>query len=45
MIEKYVLRVFSKKEKVKLPEVIARSCEAIRSYIDDGLEATMNRFN
>lgn len=43
--EQYVLRDFGSEEKAKLPEVIAKCQEAIMSYLDDGLEATMNRFN
>ena len=43
--EKYVLTDFGSEERVKLPEVVAKCQEAIMSYLDDGLEATMNRFN
>ena len=43
--EKYVLEDFSQKEKDRLPEMIAKCEEAIKSYLGDGLEATMNRFN
>lgn len=43
--ERYVLEDFSDKEKRGLPEVIAKCEEAIKSYLDDGIEATMNRFN
>lgn len=43
--EKYVLEDFSQEQKDKLPEVIARCEEAIKSYLDEGIEATMNRFN
>lgn len=41
----YVLEDFNEQEKRQLPDVLARCQEAIRSYIDDGLGATMNRFN
>ena len=41
----YVLDVFDKEEAKKLPEVLLRCEDAINSYLDDGLEATMNRFN
>lgn len=42
---KHVLDDFTSEEKAKLPEVVAKCQEAIMSYLDDGLEATMNRFN
>jgi PTH1 family peptidyl-tRNA hydrolase len=42
---KFVLQDFSEDEKKGLPEIIAKCEEAIKSYLDDGLEATMNRFN
>jgi peptidyl-tRNA hydrolase, PTH1 family len=41
----YVLSDFLRKEKEDLPKIIATSCEAIDSFIDEGIEATMNRFN
>ena len=43
--EKYVLEEFSKGEAGQLPQVLAESCEAIKSYLSDGIIATMNRFN
>lgn len=43
--EKYVLEEFSKKESGELAEIIEQSEEAIRSYLSDGVQATMNRFN
>ena len=43
--EKYVLENFSKKEQVELPKIIKQSQQAIESYIDEGISATMNRFN
>lgn len=43
--ERYVLEDFSDNQKDQLPEVIAKCEEAIKSYLDAGLEATMNRFN
>lgn len=43
--KKNVLEDFSSEEKAKLPEVVAKCQEAIMSYLDDGLEATMNRFH
>ena len=41
----YVLSDFTNDQKNQLPEIIAKCQEAIRSYIDDGVEATMNKFN
>ncbi|MDP2632855.1 MAG: aminoacyl-tRNA hydrolase [Candidatus Curtissbacteria bacterium] len=41
----FVLEDFSDSEKQKLPEIIAKCQEAVRSWLDDGIEATMNRFN
>ena len=41
----YVLEDFSKEEREKLPEIIAKCQEAVLSYLDEGIEATMNRFN
>lgn len=43
--EKYVLSDFSQIEKEQLPKIIAKCQEAVRSYLDDGVEATRNRFN
>lgn len=43
--EKFVLEDFSVDELRQIDEVIGRCCEAIRSYIDEGIDATMNRFN
>ncbi len=41
----YVLEDFSKEERQKLDEVILKCQEALSSYIAEGIEATMNRFN
>lgn len=41
----YVLEEFSHDQKKELPEVLLRSVDALNSYLDDGIEATMNRFN
>ncbi|MBI3282542.1 aminoacyl-tRNA hydrolase [Candidatus Curtissbacteria bacterium] len=43
--ERYVLEDFSQDQKEHLPDLVAKCEEAIKSYLDDGLEATMNRFN
>ena len=42
---KYVLEDFVDEEKNKLADVIAKSEEALKSYLDSGIDATMNRFN
>lgn len=44
-VESFVLLDFSPEEKGKLPEVIKRAQEAIDSYLESGIDATMNRFN
>lgn len=41
----HVLSDFSQEERDKLPEIIAKCQEAVLSYLDEGIEATMNRFN
>lgn len=43
--EKYVLENFPAEEQAKLPEIIDQCCEAVNSYCQSGIEATMNRFN
>lgn len=43
--ERYVLEDFSQEQKDKLPGIVAKCEEAIKSYLDAGLEATMNKFN
>lgn len=43
--EKYVLEDFSPGELQKIDEIIKWSSGAIMSYLADGLEATMNKFN
>ncbi len=43
--EKYVLEGFSPEEKRDLDGLIGRCCEAISSYLDEGIHATMNKFN
>lgn len=44
-VEDYVLVDFSEEEKKKLAEIITKSRDAIESYVADGIEATMNKFN
>lgn len=41
----YVLQDFSAEEKKSLPEIIRRAESAISSYLAEGIEATMNKFN
>lgn len=41
----HVLSDFSGGEKEKLEEVIKKAVGAVQSYVDDGVEATMNRYN
>ena len=44
-VSEYVLEDFSSEEKEKLPGIIKKCEEAISSYLADGIEATMNKFN
>ena len=41
----YVLKGFAKDEAAKFPKVLLHCQEALNSYLDDGIGATMNRFN
>ncbi len=41
----YVLSEFDEAQKKDLKKLISESCSAITSYLADGIEATMNRFN
>lgn len=43
--ENFVLSDFTKIESAKLKKVILGAVEAINSYLSDGIDATMNRFN
>lgn len=43
--ENFVLTDFTKPEKVKIKKVIKVAIEAVNSFLADGIEATMNRFN
>lgn len=43
--EEYVLKKFTSEEEKKLPDVIQKATEAINTYLDSGIEATMNSFN
>lgn len=44
-VSEYVLEDFSPDEKKELPSVVKKCEEAISSYLADGIEATMNKFN
>lgn len=44
-VSRYVLEDFSKEEKGKIMEVIVKCKGALDSFIADGIEATMNKFN
>ncbi len=41
----YVLQDFSREEVKVLPEILDRAAQAVQSYIQDGLDTAMNRFN
>lgn len=43
--EDFVLSDFTKVESAKLEKVLLGAVEAINSYLSDGIDATMNRFN
>ena len=43
--EKFVLREFTKEEQKKLQEVSKIAIEALNSYLADGIDMAMNRFN
>ncbi|MBF0472929.1 MAG: aminoacyl-tRNA hydrolase [Nitrospirae bacterium] len=44
-VEEYVLRKFSKVEKIIIDETIVTASDAVISIITNGLEITMNKFN
>ena len=41
----FVLEDFTSEQAGKLPEIISRSYEAVMSWLEEGIEATMNKFN
>lgn len=43
--DKHVLDDFSAEETKALPELLKKCVDAVDSYLDDGIMATMNRFN
>lgn len=44
-IMEYVLHNFSKREKQLLPEVLNTSHKAVETFLQEGIETAMNRFN
>lgn len=44
-VEKYVLEPFDEKQQKKLTDILKKCQEAIHSFIDGGIDATMNKFN
>jgi len=41
----YVLEEFDSEQTKKLPDILLRSVNALNSYLEDGIGATMNKFN
>ncbi len=41
----FLLEDFSDSEVLKLPKIMEKSIDAVNSYLADGIEATMNKFN
>jgi peptidyl-tRNA hydrolase, PTH1 family len=41
----YVLQDFDRQEQAEVEAAIARAAEAVLTFLDDGLESAMNRFN
>lgn len=41
----FVLKPFASAERADVPVLVARAADAVRSLVDDGLEATQNRFH
>lgn len=44
-VSQYVLEDFSAQEQQDLPQIVKKCEEGIASYLADGIEATMNKFN
>lgn len=44
-VHDYVLSQFSKNEEESLPAVIATATEAIETFVSDGIQTAMNRYN
>ena len=45
MAANYVLNRFSRSEEKELPEILERASEAMLTFVSDGLNTAMNRFN
>lgn len=43
--EKFVLEDFDKSQESRLPAIMDKAISAVKSYIDVGIEATMNKYN
>jgi PTH1 family peptidyl-tRNA hydrolase len=41
----YVLQEFSRSEEALLPEVLDRAADAVLTFVTDGLDTAMNRYN
>ena len=41
----HVLSRFSKEERVLVEESIEKSCKAIRCFVEEGIDAAMNKYN
>lgn len=41
----YVLQDFTSDEQKELPKITKSACEAVSSFLADGIDATMNKFN
>ena len=41
----YVLGRFAKEERKTVEEIVDRACEAVRCWMDDGIEKCMTRYN
>ncbi len=44
-LDAYVLSRFSKKERPVVDDAIATACDALETFVTDGIDAAMNRFN
>ncbi|HSX18805.1 MAG TPA: aminoacyl-tRNA hydrolase [Candidatus Saccharimonadales bacterium] len=44
-VDRYVLADFTEDEQAKLADIIAKCGDAIKSYLAEGIVATMNKFN
>ena len=41
----YVLQTFGREEEAELPVLVEKAAEAARVFVEQGLEAAMNRYN